>query len=117
MFRSSMKTEADRMDRVIDDAATCGVILQEVLQGVRLDRHAAEIRRSLLRHYYLETTQATYLTAAEYGRRCRARGFCLTTVDALIAAVAVQCNAALWTLDKDFVHAAPLLPSLRLYPA
>ena len=115
MFRSSGGAEIVRMDRVIDDAATCGVILQEVLQGIQPEHYVAGVRRSLLRHYYLETTQTTYLAAAEYGRKCRARGFCLATADALIAAVAIERRAALWTLDKDFVRAAGFLP-LRLHP-
>ncbi len=114
LFRFPVPTEAVRMDRVIDDAATCGVVIQEVLQGIQPERYVAKIRRSLLRHYYLEATQATHLKAAEYGRKCRARGFHLSTVDALIAAVAAQYDAPLWTLDGDFRRVAHLLP-IRLY--
>ncbi len=103
-------------DVVEVQAATCGIILEEVLQGIHPAEHVGEACRSLLKHTYLDTPQAVYLKAAEYIRHCRRKGLGLSTVDALIAAVAAQHEAELWTLDKDLIRAGSFL-SVELYPS
>ncbi len=102
------------LERVLEDAATCGIIIQEVLQGVQPSHYISEVRRSLLSHFYLETPLAVYEKAADYARRCREKGISLTTVDAFIAAVSTHHKAFLWTADKDFMRAARIIP-IRLY--
>lgn len=114
LFRRHSPARLLALERAIDDdAATCGIVLQEVLQGIQPVRYARVVRDSLLRHHYLEASQAVHLKAAGYVRACRARGLAFSTVDALIAAIAAHHSAVLWTLDKDFMRAARLLP-LRL---
>ncbi len=45
----------------------------------------------------------------------RAKGVSLTTIDALIAAIALEHRASVFTLDKDFSRIARLT-GLPLYP-
>jgi predicted nucleic acid-binding protein len=44
----------------------------------------------------------TYAAAASIFRQARARGLTLSTVDALLATLAIEYRAVLFTLDKDF---------------
>ncbi len=93
---------------------TCGIIAQEVLQGLKDEEDFQWVKTRLLMLPWLEITQQSYLAAARLSREVRYGGVTLASVDALIAAVVTQYDAVLWTLDKDFVRAARVLP-LRLY--
>lgn len=97
-------------------ACTCGVIIQEVLQGLE-DPDAireAHGRMSLLP--CLETDPSSYLAAAHLFRRCRRRGVQVHTVDVLIMILAVQHSVPIFTLDADFVRVASSLErGLKLY--
>ena len=82
--------------------STCGIIAQEVLQGLRSEEefHYVEIRLAMIS--WLETARSSYVSAAVLSRNIRRRGMKVSSIDALIAAVAIQHDAMLWTLDHDF---------------
>ncbi|HUU15467.1 MAG TPA: PIN domain nuclease [Terriglobia bacterium] len=116
-FFSATPGEAGReLRRLIaadEPLALSGIILQEVLQGLRRD--AETIERILAQWDLLEPRgPQTFRTAAALFRQGRARGTTLTTVDALIAAVALEHRATLFTLDRDFTFIARFSP-LKLY--
>lgn len=106
------------MDRLLEEkpvqVSTCGVVLQEVLQGCGSEADLKYARLRLWKVPYLEAHRSSYLLAVHAWRRLRARGVSLPPVDALIASVAMEHGARLWTLDRDFHRAARFLP-LRLY--
>lgn len=83
--------------------ALSGIIISEVLQG--LSRDAERIER-YLRLWDLIEPQGfeTYRNTAALVRFARGRGLTLTTIDALIAVLAIEHEAVLFTLDKDFSH-------------
>jgi len=113
---SSPGPAGDELRRMIAHAepiALNGIIVTEVLQG--LTRDVEEVERFLAMWDVLEPRgMSTYRAAAGVFRVARARGFSLTTIDSLIAAVAQEHNVALFTLDKDFAHLSRLT-GLRLY--
>ena len=57
---------------------------------------------------------ATYREAAAIYRAARARGISLTTIDTLIAAIALDHSATVFTLDQDFSRIARIT-DLTLY--
>jgi len=57
---------------------------------------------------------ATYRTAAAIYRAGRGKGMALTTIDTLIAAIALEHRATVFTLDQDFSRIA-LITRLALY--
>jgi predicted nucleic acid-binding protein len=78
-----------------------GLVVTEVLQGLRRDLEP--ITELLAQWPLLEPGGfATYEAAAMIFRQARGRGIALSTVDALLAALAVENDAALFTLDQDF---------------
>ena len=89
---------------MISDAepfALSGVVITEILQG--LTRDAAVVERYLAQWDLLEPAGiSTYREAASLFRRARVKGFTLTTIDTIIAAIALEHRATLFTLDKDF---------------
>ena len=93
--------ELRRMIADSEPIALSGVIVTEVLQGLQRDVESIEHQLSLWD--LLEPRGfKTYRDAAALFRLARSRGVSLTTVDALIAALALEGGATLFTLDKDF---------------
>ena len=93
--------------------AVAGVVVAEVLQG--LTRDAVQIERYLEQWDMLEPRGfATYRQAAAIYRAARARGISLTTIDTLIAAIALDHSANVFTLDQDFSRIARIT-RLTLY--
>jgi len=100
----------DELRRMIRDAepfALTGVLVAEILQG--LTRDVSRIEHYLSQWEMLEPREfRTYREAAAIFRLARSKGVSLTTIDALIAAIAVEHRASVFTLDKDFSRIARL---------
>ena len=85
--------------------ALAGVVITQVLQGLRRDV-------SRLEHYLSQWDMleprgfSTYREAAAIFRAARGKDVAVTTIDALIAAIALEHGATLFTLDKDFSRLA-----------
>lgn len=93
--------------------ALTGVVMAVVLQG--LTRDAGAIEQFLRQFDMLEPRGfGTYRTAAAIYRAARGKGVSLTTIDTLIAAVALEHRASLFTLDQDFSRIA-LITGLVLH--
>jgi predicted nucleic acid-binding protein len=87
--------------------AIAGVIVIEVLQG--LTRNVKQMEHYLSQWEVLEPCGfATYREAAAFFRLARTKGITLTTIDTLIAAIAMEHSASVFTLDKDFARIARL---------
>jgi predicted nucleic acid-binding protein len=85
-----------------------GIVVSEVLQG--LTREVERVERYLAKWEMLEPRGfGTYRTAAAIFRLARSRGVKLTTTDTLIAAIALEHGASVFSLDKDFAHIARLM--------
>jgi predicted nucleic acid-binding protein len=115
-FRASPGPAGRELRRLIAQAAPTaltGVVVTEILQG--LTRDVVRIERYLAQWEMLEPGGFnTYVEAAALYRQGRAKGICLTTIDALIAAIALEHGASVFTLDKDFSRFATVA-KLPLY--
>ena len=88
-------------------------MVAEVLQG--LTRDESRVEEYLAMWEMLEPSGfSTYREAATIFRLARSKGISLTTIDTLIAAIAMEHDASLFSLDKDFSLLARVAP-LRLY--
>jgi predicted nucleic acid-binding protein len=105
--------ELRRLIEVAEPFALTGVVVAEVLQG--LIRDASRIEQYLAHWEMLEPRGfETYREAAAIYRASRAKGFTPTTIDAVIAAIALEHKANVFTLDQDFSRIARIAP-LALY--
>ena len=103
--RGRAGNELERLIRSDAELVLAGVVVTEVLQGLRRD--VQEIARLLARWPLIEPDGFdTYVFAAGIFRQARARGSTLATVDALLASLAIEYQASLFTLDKDFERLA-----------
>jgi predicted nucleic acid-binding protein len=85
--------------------ATCGPIVQELLQGLRpgglSDRFGAAFLALPLLSDPLKSE--TFLHAAEIYRQGRRNGYTIrSSVDCLIAAIAIENRVPIWHRDRDF---------------
>jgi predicted nucleic acid-binding protein len=97
--------ELRRMIEESEPFAMTGVVVAEVLQG--LTRDTGRIEEFLAQWDMLEPQGfETYRQTAAIYRKARARGISLTTIDTLIAAIALEHGASVFTLDQDFSRIA-----------
>jgi len=115
-FSSSPGRAGSELRRMVDEVeplALTGVVVMEVLQG--LTRDVNRIERYLSLWEMLEPLGfSTYREASAISRLARSRGLSLTTIDSLIAAIALEHQASLFSLDKDFSRVARIT-ALRLH--
>jgi predicted nucleic acid-binding protein len=85
--------------------ALSGVVVAEILQGLTKD--SGSIEQYLAQWDMIEPRGFdTYRDAARIYRAGRAKGIALTTIDTLIAAIALEHGASVFTLDQDFSRIA-----------
>ena len=97
-------------------ACICGIIMQEVLQGIREDREHSLVKERLELLPFLEAGKHTYMAAADIYRKLRRKGNTVPGADALIAAIAAEHEARLFTLDTShFKMIAESFIGLKLY--
>src|SRR6056297_2699153 len=74
-----------------NDLCLCGVILAEVLQGIRSDAEYIQTKEYLADLLFLPMKHSTFVRAAELYRFLRKRGVTIRKpVDCMIAAVAME---------------------------
>ena len=86
-----------------EDICTCGVVLTEVLQGIRQDAAYRRTRSQFAHFRFLPMSQDTFVHAAELYRSLRRRGVTIRKpLDCMIAAVAIEHGVPLLHRDRDF---------------
>lgn len=86
-----------------EDLCICGVILTEVLQGIRSDADYIKTKGYFDDIIYLPMRKATYVRAAEIYRSLRKSGVTIRKpVDCMIASVSIENDTRLLHNDRDF---------------
>jgi len=86
-----------------EDICICGIILTEVLQGIRKDVEFKKIRDLFNTLIFLPMPYTTFLRSAEIYRKLRKRGITIRKpLDCMIASVAIENKTQLLHNDKDF---------------
>ena len=88
-----------------------GMVLSEVLQGARTSSGLATLRDRLTALEFLEVTLETWIKVGEIALELRRLGSPVPLTDLTIAAVAIQHNQSVYTLDQHFQR----VPGLELY--
>jgi predicted nucleic acid-binding protein len=89
--------------------ATCAPIVQEIVQGLRPGPQSEAFRRAFLAIPVLgdPLSLVTFLSAADIYRQGRRKGFTIrSSVDCLIAAIAIEHQVPVWHRDRDFAAIA-----------
>lgn len=83
-----------------------GVILQEILQGLRSQKEMQSLLELLSAFPIIEPRRADYVAAAKLRNHCAVKGIQAGTIDFLIAAICIQYQCGLLTTDQDFTFIA-----------
>jgi predicted nucleic acid-binding protein len=94
-----------------------GIVLQEVLSGIRSPRQFDDLTAKLLSAFVVVPAGVVeHLEAARVKNACLGKGLNVSGVDCLVAACAITGNYELFAVDEDFVAMARHAP-LRLFRA
>ena len=113
---SSLDKELEHLITNEEDLAIADVTITEILQGIKDDKEFNEIKKSLLAFpVYSFKGVDSYIAAAELYRKCRKKGLTVrSTIDLLIAQIALEHNLILLHNDNDFNNIANL-SGLKIY--
>ena len=86
-----------------EDICICGIVLTEVLQGIRKDSEFKKTRDLFDNLLFLPMPYPIFLKAAEIFRGLRRKGITIRkSVDCMIASVAIENDIPFLHKDKDF---------------
>ena len=86
-----------------ENICICGIILAEVLQGIRQDTEFRKTRDLFNSLILLPMPYTVFLRSAEIYRKLRKKGITIRKpLDCMIASVAIENDIALLHNDKDF---------------
>lgn len=80
----------------------CGVVIYELLQGVRFPGEKDKIRNALAGLPYVEMSPSVWERAAGISADLKKGGLTLPLSDIIIAASALEHDLSIFTLDKHF---------------
>ncbi len=88
------------------DIFLIGIILQEILQGIARPEQFESLRKLLSVYTLIEPDRKDYEDAANLRNLCRRKGVQASSIDFLIATVAINHKCYLLSSDGDFENIA-----------
>lgn len=119
-LREQNNSAVKNLISLLDDGVSFGitsVIYQEILQGAFSQKDLERLIEyfSTQRFFHPKDSILSYQAAAKLYFTCRRKGITLrSTIDCLIAQVAIENNLLLLHNDKDFENISLVTPELRL---
>ena len=87
-----------------EDICICGIILTEVLQGIRKDSEFRQTRDLFADLIFLPMQYSSFLRSSEIYRELRKKGITIRkSMDCMIASIAIENEIPLLHNDKDFL--------------
>lgn len=116
-FKQRETVQVQRLSEILEaeeDVVTTGMILQEVLSGIKRKKERDEVAGGFRQFILIMPTLNTHIHAAEIFDGCLKRGFTIRKpVDCLIAALAMEYDLPLLEMDKDFRFISEVFPLKR----
>lgn len=85
-----------------DQAVMTGVVLTELLQGIKTDKERRQLTALFSSLPFIETVREDWHAAGEHLQKLRRRGITVPVTDAVIATVAHRRGLAVLTTDPHF---------------
>jgi predicted nucleic acid-binding protein len=118
-FREKNNPKIDQFKSILDEGmpiGITGIIYQEILQGAETinDFHQLVIYLSTIRFFHPLDNILSYQSAAKLYFDCRKKGVTLrSTIDCLIAQVAIEHQLTLLHNDHDYERIKKIAPKLK----
>ena len=120
-FKNSKGTPYDKMNYIIDSEIPYGIccyVYQELLQGSANDQEYKLLKDylSTLPFYNLRYGKESFENAALMYMNCRKKGITIrSTVDLIIAEIAIENDLYLFHDDRDYANIAKIYKNLKIY--
>ena len=120
-FKKKEGIPYDKMDYIIDNDlpyGICNYVYQEILQGSKNAKEHELLKEYLdtLPFYDLRYGKQSFENAALIFSNCRRKGITIrSTIDLLIAEIAIENNLFLLHDDMDFTNIAKIHKNLKIY--
>lgn len=120
-LKNSSNESVKLLDEIIDNGipyGICDFVYQELLQGTRTEKEFLLLKEYLetLPFYNLNFGKESYEKAAFMNFKCRKAGVTIrSTIDLLIAQIAIDNNIYLLHNDKDFEYLSKVIKELKTY--
>lgn len=105
-FAGQMLTHIETFESLLEqeeDICICGIILTEVLQGIRKETEFQKTKNLFNSLIFLPMSYSTFLQSAKIYRKLGQKGIIIRkSIDCMIASVALENNISLLHNDKDF---------------
>ena len=79
-----------------------GMVMAEILQGVKSPKEANLVEQNLAKLPYLDITRDIWVTAGKISASLRSAGNTIPLSDLIIAAIAISGNHEIFTIDQHF---------------
>jgi predicted nucleic acid-binding protein len=112
-FFKPCSPDGDHLEVLIsrNSVIVCGIVLFELLQGVKSEAEKARISGILTTLPYIEMTERLWRQAALLSVSLRKKGVAVPLSDILISSLAIEKALPIFTLDQHFEQ----IPGVRLY--
>jgi predicted nucleic acid-binding protein len=120
-LRGTSTQAVEKFQRILDETRPFGItslIYQELLQGTDSDASFARLDTYLRtqRFYHSQDPLTTYTEAARIYFRCRRKGITIrSTIDCLVAQIAIENDLLLLHSDRDFDDIAVVVSELQIF--
>lgn len=103
-FRADDGALGEALDKALrqEPVHTCGLVVFELIQGVKTENEKSALLHALGSLEYSEMNPKTWIAAGELSANLRRKGKTLPFSDLLIAAVAIEHGLTLLTRDQHF---------------
>ena len=111
-FRPNSKTGNTLEQLILENSVwICGIVLFELIQGVRSEDERSKILSTMSNLKYIEMSKSLWQKAGELASSIKTKGLNLPQSDIFIATVAIDYNLSIFTLDKHFEQ----IPGVRIH--
>lgn len=84
------------------EVVTCGVVLFELLQGIKSQNEEVLVQNAFQALSHMEMTRELWISAGRLSAQLRSSGHTLPFSDIMIAAIALDSGSAILTIDRHF---------------
>lgn len=114
-FFKARSVTGDRLETLLmeDSVWVCGIVLFELMQGVKSSGEKFRISDALSNLRYAEMSKTLWQKAGDLAASLKKEGKSLPLSDIVIAAIALEYDLAVFTTDKHFGQ----IPGLKLHKA
>ncbi|MCL2763559.1 MAG: PIN domain nuclease [Treponema sp.] len=120
-FKGSKGAPYDKMNHIIDNEIPYGIcyyVYQELLQGAANEKEYGLLKDylSTLPFYTTRYGKESFENAARMYMNCRKKGITVrSTIDLIIAEIAIENNLYLFHNDNDFTNISKIFKTLKVY--